>query len=329
MQHSPEMTEPETHRVLLRRKKAARVRVATLFASTLVTGLVVGSVVARFSAGRPATNLRPLGQTGNTTPWPMVLGPGSPALPADGPSTGRTSTSVQPNLGATPAPGSSTPTPVEGTPTGSSTTALVLVEPMSGQAPPQEIIARVKSSVVLVLARTAAGWGSGSGVVLDSNRVATCAHVVKDALQTLVLTADGRQLGATVAAADTTDDVAVLVTGAGLPPAATLGNSDQVREGDEVAVTGFPVVDKFYAEGFAAAASTSRGSIAARRNQLVEGVLSERLQTDATMNPGNSGGPLYSLRDGSVIGLAQSMMAEERGLYFATTVNALRRLLQR
>ncbi len=322
------MPEPGARRVVRRRKIITPVHVAVLFGAALISGIIVGGVVSRVSGGTQRDSLRRLGQTGQPHIWPAPFQPSqsnAPPFPLPG-------SSAPPVSGAENAPG---PPPLanaaqpEGvSPDGpSASPTVVLAQPLAAQPSPQEVIARVKQSVVLVLVRTAAGWGSGSGVVLDSNRVATCAHVVQDAQQTLVLTSDGRQLNATVAAADPTDDVAVLVTGPGLPPAAALGNSDQAREGDEVAVTGFPVVDKFYAEGFAPTASTSRGSIGARRKQLVGGVLSERLQTDATMNPGNSGGPLYSLRDGSVIGLAQSMMAEERGLYFATTVNALRRLL--
>jgi S1-C subfamily serine protease len=47
------------------------------------------------------------------------------------------------------------------------------------------------------------------------------------------------------------------------------------------------------------------------------------------VNQGNSGGPVYSLRDGSVVGVVRSLMVEERGMSFASPVNTLRRLLGR
>ena len=193
----------------------------------------------------------------------------------------------------------------------------------------QDVVARVKGSVVLVLADTSDGISSGTGFVVSGSQVATCAHVIEDARRVLVITGDGRQIAAFPGGRDTLNDVAVLNCGMGLPPPVRLGNSDMAREGDEVAVTGYPVVDKFMALGYAPTSSTTFGRINAKRLRMQGGFRVEELQTDASINPGNSGGPVYSTRDGQVVGLAASMLAQERGIGFASTVNALRRLLGR
>lgn len=200
-------------------------------------------------------------------------------------------------------------------------------QPVAASA--QDVVARVKGSVVLVLADTPEGIGSGTGFVVGASQVATCAHVIEGARRVLVITGDGRQIAAFQGARDAVNDVAVLNCGVGLPPPVRLGNSDLAREGDEVAVTGYPVVDKFLALGYAPTSSTTFGRINARRVRMQSGFRVEELQTDASINPGNSGGPVYSTRDGQVVGLASSMLAQERGIGFASTVNALRRLLGR
>src|SRR5206468_1963807 len=126
---------------------------------------------------------------------------------------------------------------------------------------------------------------------------------------------------------DPYQDVALLACRGPLPPPLALGNSDVVREGDEVAVTGYPVVDKFLNLGYAPLSSTNRGAISARQRRMTAGGTVEELQTDAAINHGNSGGPVYSTRDGSVLGLASAILPHEHGIGFATPVNALRRLL--
>src|SRR5262249_19342889 len=97
---------------------------------------------------------------------------------------------------------------------------------------PQDAIARVKASVVLVLAVSDDGISSGSGFVVNAGQVATCAHVLDGARRLIVVTADGQQQDAVPGALDPVQDVALLSCSDPLPPALTLGNSDLVREGD-------------------------------------------------------------------------------------------------
>lgn len=62
---------------------------------------------------------------------------------------------------------------------------------------------------------------------------------------------------------------------------------------------------------------------------MIGGVPVATLQTDTAVNHGNSGGPLYSLRDGAAYGIAAAKLADTQGLNFASSVDSLRRLLGR
>jgi serine protease Do len=198
-----------------------------------------------------------------------------------------------------------------------------------GGGSPQDVIARTRGSVVLILAEGPEGLSSGTGFVVSSQQVATCEHVIEGARAIYLLTGDGRRLQAAVAAADPLNDVAVLTVRGGLPPPMQLGSFSQAREGDEVAVTGFPESFSMQAVGFSPTPSTSRGSISSKRYRMVDGARVAILQTDAAVNPGNSGGPLYSLRDGTVVGIAAATMRDAQGLNFASSIDSLRRLLGR
>jgi S1-C subfamily serine protease len=193
----------------------------------------------------------------------------------------------------------------------------------------QEIIGRVKPSVVLVTASVPRGVSSGTGFVVGPGEVATCAHVVNGASRITLVTAEGHQLKAALVATDSLYDVAVLRCGEELPAALALGMMDIAREGDEIAVTGYPVMSKFLEMGYVPTSSTTRGTVSARRTRLLDGKPVEELQIDAAINSGVSGGPVYSIQDGTVLGLASAKMLEEQGIGFATPVDALRRLLER
>lgn len=198
-----------------------------------------------------------------------------------------------------------------------------------GSGSPQDVIARVKGSVLLILADGPSGLGSGTGFVISGNQVATCAHVIEGARSIQLFAPDGRRYRAAVGNADRLNDVAVLTVSGSLPPALSLGSYHQARDGDEVAVTGYPQVFSMLAEGYAPTPSTTRGAISAKRTQNVNGMVVPQIQTDAAVNPGNSGGPLYSLRDGTVYGLAASLLGGSQGMNFASSVDALRRLASR
>lgn len=154
----------------------------------------------------------------------------------------------------------------------------------------------VRASLVVVT--TPGGLGAGT-VVKDDGTILTALHVVRGASAITVRFADGTQSAATVSASTPAQDIAVL-TPATLPQVvvpATLGGG--VGVGDEVFAVGNPL-------GYAG--SLSGGVVSAlNRTVAVEGItLTGLIQTDAAVNPGNSGGPLVN-RAGQVVGVVTAL----------------------
>jgi S1-C subfamily serine protease len=137
-------------------------------------------------------------------------------------------------------------------------------------------------------------------------------------------------LPASVEASDPNLDVAVLaVAGASLPYLA-LGDSDAAEPGEDVMVYGFPFgrhveVGREGASGVVPAVSVSRGTVAAIRGDA-DGSAAF-LQTSATVNPGNSGGPMVDA-EGFVLGVVRLKLKEGDGIGFAIPVNAVKDFLE-
>ena len=144
--------------------------------------------------------------------------------------------------------------------------------------------------------------GAGSGWVYSNDGlVVTNAHVVSGAEEIRVVLADGTLIRATVLGSDWYQDVAVLQlhpeSGQDFPPAATVGDSSLVRAGDQVVAIGTPL-GQF-------ANTVTVGSVGATNRAIPTGTgysLLNLIQHDASLSPGNSGGPLFSL-DSEVIGM--------------------------
>ncbi|HEY5790922.1 MAG TPA: trypsin-like peptidase domain-containing protein [Gammaproteobacteria bacterium] len=173
--------------------------------------------------------------------------------------------------------------------------------------------------------KTTSSKGVGSGVVIAADgKILTAAHVVHLADAVHVEFKDGSRLLGKVLASDPASDVA-LVQVPELPPGAAvaaLGDTSTVRVGDEVCVIGAP-----YGIGH----SLSTGVVSGRRTAPEEGLFggAEFFQTDAAVNQGNSGGPLFNL-DGEVIGIVSHILSRSggfEGMGFAVTVDTARRLL--
>lgn len=149
----------------------------------------------------------------------------------------------------------------------------------------------------------------GSGVVLDgAGHVLTAAHVVSGARSISVVFGDGVARGARLVGVDFSTDVAVLrvvPSGLRLHPL-RLGSSNGLAAGDPVAVIGDPL-------GFDRSLSTGVISALDRTIEAPDGyTIAHAIQTDAAMNPGNSGGPVLDAR-GRVIGIAdQIAVARDR-----------------
>ncbi len=138
-------------------------------------------------------------------------------------------------------------------------------------------------------------------------------------------------LPATVEASDPEMDLAVLaVTGASLPYLA-LGDSDAAEPGEDVRVYGFPFgrrveIGKDGMDDVVPAVSVSRGTVSALRDDRAGSAAF--LQTSATVNPGNSGGPLVDA-EGFVLGVVRLKLKEGDGIGFAVPVNAVKDFLER
>ena len=168
--------------------------------------------------------------------------------------------------------------------------------------------------------------GTGSGVLISSDgKVLTAAHVVQTADKVEVEFIDGQTAPAKVIASVPNADVAMLkldwVPYNAKP--AKLGDSDKMQVGDDVFIIGAP-----YGIGH----SLSAGHVSARRapkNPAAATLSLELLHTDAAINKGNSGGPMFNLA-GEVIGIVSSILSQSggsEGLGFAVTSNIAQRLL--
>jgi serine protease Do len=145
----------------------------------------------------------------------------------------------------------------------------------------------------------------GSGFVVDSSGIViTNNHVVGDANDILVIFTDGRKLKATVIGKDPKVDVAVLKVESDKPlKTVKFGDSDKMRVGDGVMAVGNP---------FGLGETVTAGIISARNRNIDSGPYDDFLQTDASINKGNSGGPLFNLQ-GEVIGINTAILSPSGG----------------
>ncbi len=145
----------------------------------------------------------------------------------------------------------------------------------------------------------------GSGFVIDqAGYILTNNHVVDGATSVTVTFQDGTILPALVIGTDKDGDLAVLKVNAGHKlPAVSFGDSTKLRVGDWVLAIGNP---------FGLAGSTSAGIVSALHRNISEGKYDDFIQTDATINRGNSGGPLFNAQ-GQVIGVNSAIYSPSGG----------------
>jgi serine protease Do len=167
--------------------------------------------------------------------------------------------------------------------------------------------------------------GLGSGVLISNDRVLTAAHLVESADKTIVEFSQGEIIRANVIGCSLSADVALLKLERSPvnSVAAKLGDSDQVAVGDEIFVIGAP---------YGISNTLTAGHVSARRplkdrSQVASGI--EFLQTDAAVNNGNSGSPVFNMK-GEIVGIVSNIMSKSggsEGLAFAATSNTARRFL--
>src|SRR6266849_4436303 len=200
------------------------------------------------------------------------------------------------------------------------------------------VFQRVNGSVVVVRAKgrdlTVQGGMSvlvkfnevGSGVLVSTDgKVLTAAHVVQIADEITVEFLDGESVGARVVASEIKADLALLQLSrvpAGIQPA-RFGDSSRVQVGEQVFVVGAP---------YGIAHTLTVGHVSGRHKPntiYAEIPLAEFIQTDAAINQGNSGGPMFNMR-GEVIGIVSHIVSKSggyEGLGFVVSSNMVRQLL--
>jgi serine protease Do len=155
----------------------------------------------------------------------------------------------------------------------------------------------------------------GSGFIVSSDGIVlTNAHVVDGAKEVTVKLSDHREYKAKVLGADKSSDIAVLKIDAHSLPAVRLGNSDQLAVGDYVLAIGAP---------FGLEETATAGIVSATARSLPGDSGVPYIQTDAAVNPGNSGGPLFDAT-GAVVGINSQIYTNSggyQGVSFAIPIN--------
>jgi serine protease Do len=145
----------------------------------------------------------------------------------------------------------------------------------------------------------------GSGFIIDgSGYIVTNNHVIENADEITVTTHDNEEFKAKLVGADEKTDLALLKVETGKPlPFVNWGDSDKMRIGDWVLAIGNP---------FGLGGSVTAGIVSARQRDINAGPYDDFLQTDASINRGNSGGPMFNM-DGEVVGINSAIYSPSGG----------------
>ena len=187
-----------------------------------------------------------------------------------------------------------------------------IVAGVNGGMTPGQVYAKNVRSVVLITCEVTVnmygqptvGSSAGSGFILSENGyIVTNNHVVEGASAIHVDTHDGQQFNAQLVGSDSVNDVAVLKVEAEGLQAVTVGSSSALSVGDQVVAIGNPL-------GELTATMTAGYVSAMDRDVTTDGRTINMIQTDAAINSGNSGGPLFNMK-GEVVGITTAKYSGE------------------
>ena len=172
---------------------------------------------------------------------------------------------------------------------------------------------KVAPAVVTVLSTTRQGGGSGSGVIVsDKGYIITNNHVVDGSTALAVVFADNTRRDAQLIGTDPLADIAVIQVEGDLPAVAVVGDSNELKPGEQVLAIGSPLGNF---------RNTVTAGVVSALNRSV-GQMEGLIQTDAAINSGNSGGPLINL-NGEVVGINTLVVRNDLGSLGSAPVEGL------
>lgn len=194
---------------------------------------------------------------------------------------------------------------------------------------------KARPSVVTILTNGTAGVtpfsvptsGAGSGFVVSADGlILTNNHVVNGATDVTVIFDDASQLSAKLVSVDAMHDLALIkIDATGLTPV-TLGDSGRVQVGQLAIAIGSPLGTYTDSVTHGIVSGLNRTIAISAQPSSVPDLLTGMIQTDAAVNPGNSGGPLLDA-GGSVVGVVTATATDARGVGFAIPINQAKELI--
>lgn len=179
----------------------------------------------------------------------------------------------------------------------------------------QMVAQKIRPSVVSINARKSYGEGQGSGVIISADGyIVTNSHVVEQAREITVVLHDRQEYPAAVVGQDIETDIALLKINARGLIAAEWGDSKELAVGSIVWAVGSPFG---YTQTVTSGIVSGKNRLTVNQRGFREAGFKELIQTDAAVNPGNSGGPLVDAK-GRVVGINTSILGETfQGISFA------------